>query len=192
MIFWFLFIGCFIGFGLSVLWLKLPVWIYLVIVLATLAQTYGVFLFFKWMKNQWPKIKTTTNALQRFVFLYVGFAFAVKILLQLGSVIPAVSQFAFGFRNVVIAYLHLILLMCVTTFLLSQVIQNFKTSPRLNAGLKYFLLSVFLNEFLLGLMGIFSIKYVAIPFANEFLFGISLLILISILIIFNTLKEKSN
>ena len=75
-------------------------------------------------------------------------------------------------------------------FLLSQVIQNFKTSPRLNAGLKYFLLSVFLNEFLLGLMGIFSIKYVAIPFANEFLFGISVLILISILIIFNTLKEK--
>ncbi len=33
MIFWLLFIGCFIGFGLSVLWLKLPVWIYLVIVL---------------------------------------------------------------------------------------------------------------------------------------------------------------
>ena len=192
MIFWLLFIGCFIGFGLSVLWLKLPVWIYLVIVLATLVQTYGVFLFFKWIKNQWPKIKTTTNPLQRFVFIYVGFAFVVKILLQLGSVIPAVSQFAFGFRNVVIAYLHLILLMCVATFLLSQVIQNFKTSPRLNTGLKYFLLSVFLNEFLLGLMGIFSIKYVAIPFANEFLFGISLLILISILIIFNTLKEKSN
>ena len=138
------------------------------------------------------KDKTTTNALQRFVFIYVGFAFAVKIFLQLGSVIPAVSQFAFGFRNVVIAYLHLILLMCVATFLLSQVIQNFKTSPRLNAGLKYFLLSVFLNEFLLGLMGIFSIKYVAIPFANEFLFGISVLILISILIIFNTLKEKNN
>ena len=90
-----------------------------------------------------------------------------------------------------IAYLHLILLMCVCDFLLSQVIQNFKTSPRLNAGLKYFLLSVFLNEFLLGLMGIFSIKYVAIPFANEFLFGISVLILISILIIFNTLKEKT-
>ena len=192
MIFWLLFIGCFIGFGLSVLWLKLPVFIYLVIVLATLVQTHGAFAFFKWMKNQWPKIKTTTNALQRFVFIYVGFAFAVKILLQLGSVIPAVSQFAFGFRNVVIAYLHLILLMCVATFLLSQVIHNFKTSPRLNAGLKYFLLSVFLNEFLLGLMGIFSIKYVAIPLANEFLFGISVLILISILIIFNTLKEKNN
>jgi ABC-type multidrug transport system permease subunit len=129
MIFWLLFIGCFIGFGLSVLWLKLPVWIYLVIVLATLVQTHGAFLFFKWIKNQWPKIKTSTNALQRFVFIYVGFAFAVKILLQLGSVIPAVSQFAFGFRNVVIAYLHLILLMCVATFLLSQVLQNFKTNP---------------------------------------------------------------
>ena len=192
MIFWLLFIGCFIGFGLSVLWLKLPVFIYLVIVLAALVQTHGAFVFFKWIKKQWPKIKTTTNALQRFVFIYVGFAFAVKILLQLGSVIPVVSQFAFGFRNVVIAYLHLILLMCVATFLLSQVLQNFKTSPRLNAGLKYFLLSVFLNEFLLGLMGIFSIKYVAIPLANEFLFGISVLILISILIIFNTLKEKNN
>ena len=72
--------------------------------------------FFKWIKKSMVKIKTTTNPLQRFVFIYVGFAFAVKILLQLGSVIPAVSQFAFGFRNVVIAYLHLILLMCVATF----------------------------------------------------------------------------
>ncbi|MFB0966224.1 MAG: hypothetical protein QMB15_02045, partial [Cloacibacterium sp.] len=72
MIFGLLFIGCFIGFGLSVLWLKLPVFIYLVIVLATLVQTHGAFVFFKWIKNQWPKIKTTINPLQRFVFLYVG------------------------------------------------------------------------------------------------------------------------
>ena len=93
------------------------------------------------------KDKTTTNALQRFVFIYVGFAFAVKILLQLGSVIPAVSQFAFGFRNVVIALFTLDFTDVCCDFLLSQVIQNFKTSPRLNAGLKYFLLSVFLNEF---------------------------------------------
>ena len=37
-------------------------------------------------KKSIPKDKTTTNAFTRFVFIYVGFAFAVKILLQLGSV----------------------------------------------------------------------------------------------------------
>ena len=45
------------------------------------------------------KDKTTTNAFYRdLFFIYVGFAFWwVKILLQLGSVIPAVSQFCVRF-----------------------------------------------------------------------------------------------
>ena len=57
MIFGLLFIGCFtrlrfIGFMVETACLG-----YLVIVLATLASNHGTFVFFKWIKNQWPKIK---------------------------------------------------------------------------------------------------------------------------------------
>jgi hypothetical protein len=41
-------------------------------------------------------------------------------------------------------------------------------------------------------MGVFSIKYIAIPYANEILFGVSCLILIASVWIFLNLKPASN
>ena len=67
------------------------------------------------------KDKTTTNVLQRFVFIYVGFAFAVKILLQLISC----DSMVLNLRSVLkrgIAYLYLDFIDVYVTFLLSQVI----------------------------------------------------------------------
>ena len=133
------------------------------------------------------------SALQRFVLMYVGFAFFAKIMLQLGSTIPALSQFAFGFRNVVIAYLHLILLMCVSVFLINQILATnvFKMTKPVILGLKLLLLGIFLNEAFLGLMGVFSITYVAIPFAAQILLVVSLLMMFALLLIFFNLKKKT-
>jgi hypothetical protein len=130
--------------------------------------------------------------MQRFVIIFVGLAFAAKILLQLGSNIPAVNQFAFGFRNVVIAYLHLVLLMCIATFLVNQILATnyFTITKNLLLGLKLFLAGIFLNELMLGLMGIFSIKYIAVPYANHLLLAFSLLIFLALLIIFANMKPK--
>lgn len=187
-----LFIGCFVGFGLSVLWLDMPVWIFVIIVIATLIQTYGAILLYLLIQNNWEKLKTLWTPLQRFVLFYTGFAFAVKIALQLGSVIPVINKFAFGFRNIVIAYLHLILLMCISTFLIDQIIRSgyFKQTSILLNGFKLFMLSVFLNEFLLGLMGVFSIEYIAIPNAAEMLFGISFTILLSTSLMLGGMKSN--
>lgn len=193
MIFWLMFIGCLIGVGLSVLWMKMPVWIYVLIILATIAQTIGAAKIYLVVKRNWAKLVLNFSALQRFVLMYVGFAFFAKIVLQLGSTIPALSQFAFGFRNVVIAYLHLILLMCVSAFLLNQILATnvFKMTKPVTTGLKLLLLGIFLNEAVLGLMGVFSIKYISIPFTPEILLGVSLLMLISLFIILLNLKKKS-
>ena len=110
LIFWLLFVGCVIGYGLSVLWMKMPVSIFAVIVVATIMQTIGAVLLFVFIKKNWTNLVLKWSPMHRFVLLYAGFAFAVKIALQLGSTIPALNQFAFGFRNVVIAYLHLSLI----------------------------------------------------------------------------------
>ena len=194
MIFWLMFIGCVIGFGLSVLWMKIPLWIFIAIVLATIAQTVSAVKLYVLVKKNWAKLVLQLSALQRFVLMYVGFAFFAKIVLQLGSNIPALNQFAFGFRNVVIAYLHLILLMCVSTFLINQILATnvFKMSKSVITGLKLLLLGIFLNEAVLGLMGVFSIKYISIPFTPEILLAVSLLMLISLLIIFFSLKKKTS
>lgn len=192
MIFWLMFVGCVIGFGLSVLWIKMPLWIFIAIILGTIAQTIGAVKLYLVVKKNWPKLVLNFSALQRFVLMYVGFAFFAKIVLQLGSTIPALSQFAFGFRNVVIAYLHLILLMCVSAFLINQILATnvFKITKPVTTGLKLLLLGIFLNEAVLGLMGIFSIKYISIPYTPQILLAVSLLMLVSLGIILVNLKKK--
>ena len=192
MIFWLMFVGCVIGFGLSVLWMKMPLWIFVVIILGTIAQTIGAVKLYLVLKKNWPKLVLNFSALQRFVLMYVGFAFFAKIVLQLGSTIPALSQFAFGFRNVVIAYLHLILLMCVSAFLINQILATnvFKMTKPVTTGLKLLLLGIFLNEAVLGLMGVFSIKYISIPYTPQILLAVSLLMLVSLGIILVNLKKK--
>ncbi|HPW88745.1 MAG TPA: hypothetical protein PKZ31_06545 [Kaistella chaponensis] len=191
LIFWLLFVGCVIGYGLSVLWMKMPVSIFAVIVVATIMQTIGAVLLFVFIKKNWTNLVLKWSPMHRFVLLYAGFAFAVKIALQLGSTIPALNQFAFGFRNVVIAYLHLVLLMCIATFLVNQILAThyFTITNKLLMGFKLLLLGIFLNELILGLMGVFSIKYISIPFANEMLLGVSLLMFASIFWIFLHLKS---
>ncbi len=192
MIFWLMFVGCVIGFGLSVLWIKMPLWIFITIILGTIAQTIGAVKLYLVVKKNWPKLVLNFSALQRFVLMYVGFAFFAKIVLQLGSTIPALSQFAFGFRNVVIAYLHLILLMCVSAFLINQILATnvFKITKPVTTGLKLLLLGIFLNEAVLGLMGIFSIKYISIPYTPQILLAVSLLMLVSLGIMLVNLKKK--
>lgn len=192
LMFWLSFFGCLVGVGLSLLWLKMPLWVFTLIVVATIGQTVAAVMLFGFVKKSWTNLVLKWSPMQRFVLIFVGFAFAVKIALQLGSNIPALNQFAFGFRNVVIAYLHLVLLMCIATFLVNEILATnfFTISKPLLLGLKLFLLGIFLNEFLLGLMGIFSIKYISIPYANHFLLYISLLIFIALLLIFVNLKTK--
>ena len=191
-IFWLLFFGCLVGYGLSILWAKLPMYVFVLILIASLVQTFGAWKLFQFVKKSWINLVLKWSPMQRFVLLFAGFAFAVKIILQLGSNIPALNQFAFGFRNVVIAYLHLVLLMCIATFIISQILATnfFIMSKNLLLGFKLLLLGIFLNEFVLGLMGVFSIKYIAIPYANNLLLYISVLMMISILIMVLNLKVK--
>lgn len=189
--FWLMFSGCVIGYGLSVLWFKMPVWLFVLIVIGTIAQTIASVQLFQIVRRNWGQLRVHFSALQRFTLLYVGFAFFVKIALQLGSNIPAVSQFAFGFRNVVIAYLHLILLMCISVFLVHQILASkiFKLNAMVLNSFKILLLGIFLNEAVLGLMGIFSIKYIALPYTAQTLLAVSVLMMLAIMMMVLMLKK---
>ena len=43
-----------------------------------------------------------------------------------------------------------------------------------------FIIGIFLNELLLALQGIFSFEYILIPYANEMLFIVAIILLIGI------------
>lgn len=178
---------------LSTLWLDLPLGLYWITVLAAALQ------LFTWLKLASILFKKQLFRQQKYpqllqyLLLFVAFALTVKFALQLASVVPAISKLAFGFRPIVIAYLHLVLLAIISLFLLFYVyaMKFFDLTYAVGWGLSVFSIGVVLNEIVLGLQGIGALIYAAIPYVNELLFAIALLLLLAIIAVAFLSKKAS-
>ena len=169
---------------LSILWAKLPIWLYIIVVISAFVQVIAWIQFLIIIRKSLAS-KTNLTKLTQYLFLFVAIAFSTKLLLQLGSTIPVVSKLAFGFRPVVIAYLHLVLLAVISVFLLSY-LHAFKliNQNKLSIlGLIIFVAGVFLNELVLAIQGIASFSYMAVPKVNETLFIISLIVMSALVLL---------
>jgi len=178
-------VTCIPCYFLSVLWLPLPLPIYLLIALAAFLQLLAWLLLANRLikyRNQFFEIPLFSKRL----FVLSAVAISFKLILQLISTIPALSQMAFGFRPIVIGYLHLVLLGVITIFILSYIsafeIQNIKSDFK--TGISIFVAGIIVNELLLMLQGIADLAYIRLPFINEMLL-IAAIILFTGLLIMN-------
>ncbi len=173
-------------YGLSVLWLKLPVFIYILVVVATLAQLYGWMWLFAKVKESGFFKKFSISVVARWLFLYIAAAVTIKLLLQLGSTIPAVSKLAFGFRPVVIAYLHLVLLAIISVSILVYgfTFGFFYKNRMTSIALILFVIAVLANELFLGLQGIAAFTYTLIVGIEGTLFIASIIIVAAAVLLF--------
>lgn len=175
-------ISCIPAYFLSTLWLDLPLWLYSITVIVAFIQSIAWFKFLYYLKQSKISFLENQSKLFKNILRFVAFAVSVKILLQLGSTIPALNQLAFGFRPIVIAYLHLILLAIITLFLLSYIIINpfFESSRKINFGIIIFTIGVVFNEIILGIQGIAAFSYTMIPKVNEMLLVAAIFLFIGI------------
>lgn len=188
-------ISCIPAYFLSTLWLDLPLWLYSITAVAAIVQTYAWFHFVFHLIKSKNDFLQNHSALFKNIILFVGFATSVKFLLQLGSTIPAISQLAFGFRPIVIAYLHLILLAIITLFLLYFIAVNHLVliTKKLKFGITVFAIGVLLNEILLGIQGITAFSYTMIPKVNEMLFIAAIVLFFGIgFTTYQVLKKTKN
>lgn len=120
----------------------------------------------------------------RKLLLLSTIALTIKLLLQLGSTHPALSQLAFGFRPIVIGYLHLVLLGVITIFLLGYTISMKFTDPGkyFMHGVWIFISGIIINEILLMLQGVTGLSYIIIPLINESLFTTAIIMFCGILL----------
>jgi hypothetical protein len=173
---WF-FISCIPAYLLSVLWLKLPIWIYSIAVVSSVLQ---VLAWIKFMKVIIPNFIKNFSLAPFFKWIYISIiaCISIKFLLQLGSTIPVVGDLAFGFRPIVIAYLHLVLLAIISGFLLVYLFTNQLVieNNNIKKALALFIIGIFLNELILAVQGIASFSYTIIPNANEMLFGVAIIL----------------
>ena len=189
-------ISCVPAYFLSTLWLDLPLWIYIITVISALIQVFAWFRLLPILLKTRKNILENYSPLLRYILLFVSFALSIKLLLQLGSTIPSISNLAFEFRPIVIAYLHLVLLAIITLFLMFYIYSNHLIiiNKKIKYGILLFSIGVLLNEVVLAVQGLAALSYTTIPYVNEILFGVAILLFIGISITarYSIKKVKNN
>jgi hypothetical protein len=178
-VYWLLLVAVLPAFFLSALWMRIPSWMYWAAVVAGLLQVWALYYFSQILLRCVRGTRAEVSVPVKWLWGFALLAFALKILMQALSVIPSITHFAFGFRPIVIGYLHLVLLGLVSFFLVGFFLQQqlIRLETRLaRTGVWVFLGAVVANEVLLMVQGLFSIWYQAVRYANHLLFAVAILI----------------
>jgi len=170
---------------LSTLWLTLPTWVYILIVMAIFMQLGGWLNLLQLIKPIRGIIKKSIPLMAQRIIILSAIALTIKLCLQAGSVIPSLSKLAFGFRPIVIGYLHLVLLGIITLFIIGYILAvNYISINKVTAaGLTVFVLGILFNEALLMIQGIADISYKGVPFINALLLLASLILFAGLLLV---------
>jgi hypothetical protein len=169
--------ACVPAYCLSLLWTAPPLWIRVTAGTAALVQLSALLLLVSLL---WKAFVAWRGRPSRLAVILWGLSFsalALKIVLQALSVIPTLGRFAFSFRPVIIAYLHLVLLAFVTFFLIgffsAENMLDIR-GPIKRAGLAAFITGVFANECILLLQSLMATRGIAWMSAPYFLFAAAL------------------
>lgn len=157
---------------LSILWLKLPHYLHVIADISGILQLVVLFYFiklFQQIKKNNPKRFTKTT---RYLWIMASIAFMIKIVLQTLSIIPFLSHFAFGFRPIVIGYLHLSFLGIISFFIIGFIDQLLSEANRhiSRMGAFLFVTGVLVQEIVLMFQGLEAIEFEPLPYANLILF----------------------
>jgi hypothetical protein len=177
-IFWLFAFAAVPGYFLSTLWMNLPVWVYILVVMASISQMAGWINVLIELKHKWTALKNTLPLTAKWIMCFSAVALTAKLLLQLGSTVPSLSDLAFGFRPIVIGYLHLVLLGVISLFLLGYFFAGnyIHANKRTSFAVFLFATGVIINEILLMTQGVAAMNYTSIPFINESLFATALIL----------------
>lgn len=149
---------------LSALWMDLGLGFWVVAAIAALLQVLALAWMIKALHKCMPELLSPV----RYIWFTSFLALSVKIILQLLSCLPGMSVFAFGYRPLVVAYLHLVLLGFVSLFLFGYFLR--KGWMQSGWGVRSIWLAIIINEIVLIIQGLSAIGYLAVPYANEVLF----------------------
>lgn len=178
---------------LSALWLKLPWWLYGLVIMAALLQLIAwvwlLLIVYKSKKFFFNRM----HAAARVLLILSSIAFTIKLFLQAGSTIKPLSTIAFGFRPIVIGYLHLVLLGVVSLFILGYFILIKAVVPSKNfiRGVYVFSAGIVLNELLLMIQGVTAMGYILVPYINEALWVAAIFMWAGICMILLGTKAKA-
>jgi hypothetical protein len=142
-------------------------------VITAVLQTTALFFLWRLLHQNIKYAFATLPAICKWLYSLAISAFILKIGLQFFSVHPGIAQLAFGFRPIIIGYLHLIFLAFVSMYLLGFMADKNILFPGYRitrAGLVVFAAGIIINEVLLAIQGFVAICYLYLPHINMALF----------------------
>jgi hypothetical protein len=162
---------------LSILWMRLPLALHWIANISAVFQLLVLFYFFKILKvvRKSESIQFTWST--KWLWIMASTAFILKIILQMLSTMPFLSHFAFGFRPVVIGYLHLSFVGIISLFILGYVnefIHRFRGRVS-GIGAVIFVTGFVVQEIILMLQGLEAMNVEPIKYANIILFYCAIL-----------------
>ena len=192
-IYYLLLIACVPAYLQSVLYLQPPGYVYLLSSAATFLQLIATYLLIRLIITK-RKVVTTLRSWTRILLQVALIAFIIKVVLQFVSSLPWLND-AFFVRNLVIAYLHLVLLGFVSAFLLGFFIhikQLRISNVWSKAGMALFITGFITMELILAVIGIMQWRAVVPPaYLNQLLLIASLFLPFSLLLIlFSQIRQK--
>lgn len=183
-----LFSGTFLGYILSILWLNIPNYLYFLSNSLAVIQIIGISILAIFIFKNWKKISVNYTKVQSILFYVFSFAILLKFFLQFISTVPFFISI-FNNLNLVIAYLHLVLLMGFSLFFIWKILETnlFIITKTLSISIFSLILGIIFNEIILLISG-----FVLMPnlWGQKLLILASTLITTSILFILRNLKSK--
>ncbi len=181
-----------IGVTLSLLWLNLPRWVEMLAGLMAIIQLVAWLIFVR--QTGRPFFGLTELKPYRWLVLLAVIAWTIKQLLQPALISDTVAGWAYGFRPIIIAYLHLVLLGVFSLFLLfySHTFSALSQKKSSMLWVKIFAATVVLNELLLAGQGVTAIRYVLVPGIDRGLLVAALLLFGSALMIWLNSRTKAS
>lgn len=177
--FWLLAAACVPAYFLSVIMFKIPSVVYLLAVLAGITQFAGLILL---LTSILPALKSYNGRTKAFA-LIIAAATVIKFCLQGMSAMPVLGTLAFGFRPIIVAYLHLVLLAIVSFFLVVSLKTVFSPGRLFNSGLIFFITAIAFNELVLTMQGMLAYLGIIMPFVQELLLAASILLFCAVLVL---------
>lgn len=193
--YWLMLTACIPAYCLSLLWMSPGVWVLTIAAAAVILQLGSLVLFFLLLRRYWV-LWTLLQFQTKLLWVISFIAFVIKLILQALSVIPDFGRLAFGFRPVIIAYLHLVMLGFISFFLIGFFIQEklFHASSGIwKKGLSIFITGVVMMELILLVQALSAINNGNWSFAPVLLFITSTVLLVGIFLMFNAqIRFKKN
>lgn len=182
-LFWVMVITVVPTYFLSIIWLKLPPYLHWIADISAILQLLVLLYFIRILVAVKQKVSYRLHKSTRWLWMMASIAFMMKVVLQVLSIIPYLSHFAFGFRPVIIGYLHLSFVGIISLFIfgyINEFIHRFRGKVS-GIGAIIFVVGFIIQEFILMLQGLEAMNVEPIKSANIILFYCAVLMVIGLI-----------